>query len=141
MISYCKTITSHNTDIISIYGTYDTLKIIIAPERSLLHQRIEQRFHWMLDNGFIEEVEALKAHPEINIDMPSMRCVGYRQVWQYLDGQLNRDEMIFKGVVATRQLAKRQWTWLRKEKNAIWLDPTDDGYLQTIQQLTEQFMA
>ena len=120
---------------------YQTLKIVIAPERALLHKRIEQRFEIMLKQGFIEEVEKLKADPRIKFDMPSMRCVGYRQVWQYLDGDLNYDEMIFKGIVATRQLAKRQWTWLRKEENAIWLDSTEEGYLDTISQLTEDFMA
>ena len=120
---------------------YQRLKIIIAPDRALLHQRIEQRFHLMMKHGFIEEVEALKKDPRLNIDLPSMRCVGYRQVWQYLDGQLTRDEMIFKGVVATRQLAKRQWTWLRKEQDAIWLDPTKKDYLLDIQRLTEDFMA
>lgn len=119
---------------------YASLKIIIAPDRALLHQRIEQRFHLMLKHGFIEEVEKLKSHSKININMPSMRCVGYRQVWQYLDGELSYDEMIFKGIVATRQLAKRQWTWLRKEQDAIWLDPTEKTYLNEIQRLTEAFM-
>ena len=120
---------------------YHTLKIVIAPERALLHKRIEQRFEIMLKQGFIEEVEKLKANPLIKFDMPSMRCVGYRQVWQYLDGDLSYDDMIFKGIVATRQLAKRQWTWLRKEENAIWLDSTQEGYLDTISKLTEDFMA
>jgi tRNA dimethylallyltransferase len=120
---------------------YETLKIVIAPERALLHKRIEQRFEIMLKQGFIEEVEKLKADPRIKFDMPSMRCVGYRQVWQYLDGDLTYDEMIFKGIVATRQLAKRQWTWLRKEENAIWLDSTQEGYLDTIKRITEEYMA
>ena len=120
---------------------YDVLKIIIAPDRALLHKRIERRFHLMLEHGFIEEVEHLKSNPKIHFDMPSMRCVGYRQVWQFLDGELNYDDMIFKGIVATRQLAKRQWTWLRKEQNAIWLDSSKDGYLTKIQQLTEDFIA
>ncbi len=120
---------------------YEVLKIIIAPPRELLHQRIEQRFKIMLEQGFIEEVEKLKAHNKINIDLPSMRCVGYRQVWHYLQGDLSRDEMIFKGIVATRQLAKRQWTWLRKEKDAIWLDSTQKGYLSDIRHLVEDFMA
>jgi tRNA dimethylallyltransferase len=119
---------------------YETLKIVIAPERALLHKRIEQRFEIMLKHGFIEEVEKLKASPKIKFDMPSMRCVGYRQVWQYLDGDLTYDEMVFKGIVATRQLAKRQWTWLRKEENAIWLDSTQVGYLDTIKKLTENFI-
>jgi tRNA dimethylallyltransferase len=119
---------------------YDVLKIIIAPERALLHKRIEQRFEQMLKQGFVEEVEKLKANPRITFDMPSMRCVGYRQVWQYLNGELDYEEMIFKGIVATRQLAKRQWTWLRKEENAIWLDSTKKGYLDEIKQLTSEFI-
>jgi tRNA dimethylallyltransferase len=72
--------------------------------------------------------------------MPSMRSVGYRQVWQYLDGELDYEEMIYKGIVATRQLAKRQWTWLRKEENAIWLDSTKKGYLTEIERLTSEFI-
>ncbi|HFC30633.1 MAG TPA: tRNA (adenosine(37)-N6)-dimethylallyltransferase MiaA [Oceanospirillales bacterium] len=119
---------------------YDVLKIIIAPERALLHKRIEQRFEIMLKQGFIQEVEKLKANEKINLDMPSMRCVGYRQVWQYLQGDIDYEEMIFRGIVATRQLAKRQWTWLRKEENAIWLDSTKQGYLDKIKQLTSDFL-
>ena len=91
-------------------------KIILAvPERALLHQRIETRFLSMLEQGFIEEVERLKARPDLNLALPSMRCVGYRQLWQYLDGDLTREEMIDKALAATRQLAKRQITWLRKQ--------------------------
>ena len=119
---------------------YQVLKIIIAPDRSLLHERIEQRFRQMVQNGFIEEVEKLKANPKTKLEMPSMRCVGYRQVWQYLDGEFDYDEMIFRGIVATRQLAKRQWTWLRKENDAIWLDSTKPGYLNQIQSLIEEFI-
>ena len=94
----------------------------------------------MVQNGFIEEVEKLKANPKTKLEMPSMRCVGYRQVWQYLDGEFDYDEMIFRGIVATRQLAKRQWTWLRKENDAIWLDSTKPGYLNQIQSLIEEFI-
>lgn len=89
--------------------------ILNADDRAQLHQRIEQRFHVMLNKGFIDEVADLKKRGDLNLDMPSMRCVGYRQVWQYLEGSLNREEMIYKAVVATRQLAKRQMTWLRKQ--------------------------
>lgn len=89
--------------------------ILNATDRQHLHQRIEQRFHVMMQNGLIEEVEQLKRRPDLNLTLPSMRCVGYRQVWQYLSGELNQDEMIFKSIVATRQLAKRQMTWLRKQ--------------------------
>ena len=89
--------------------------ILAAPDRAALHQRIESRFHAMLDAGFIDEVGALRARGDLNLSMPSMRCVGYRQVWQYLDGEFTRAEMIDKAVAATRQLAKRQLTWLRKQ--------------------------
>ncbi len=89
--------------------------ILNANDRVHLHRRIEQRFEAMIDNGFIDEVADLKKRGDLNLEMPSMRCVGYRQIWQYLDGNLNKDEMIYRAVVATRQLAKRQMTWLRKQ--------------------------
>jgi len=89
--------------------------ILNAEDRSHLHRRIAQRFEAMIDNGFIDEVADLKKRGDLNLEMPSMRCVGYRQIWQYLDGNTSRDEMIHKAVVATRQLAKRQMTWLRKQ--------------------------
>jgi len=91
-------------------------KIILAVnDRARLHQRIESRFLSMLERGLVEEVINLKARGDLNLSLPSMRCVGYRQLWQFLDGDLSRQEMIDKGVAATRQLAKRQITWLRKQ--------------------------
>lgn len=89
--------------------------ILAANDRAELHRRIEARFLGMLEQGFVEEVEGLKARADLNLSLPSMRCVGYRQLWQFLDGKLSRQEMIDKGVAATRQLAKRQITWLRKQ--------------------------
>ncbi len=88
--------------------------ILNATDRVQLHQRIRQRFLVMIKEGLIDEVAGLKNRGNLNINLPSMRSVGYRQVWQYLDGDSNRDEMIDRAVVATRQLAKRQMTWLRK---------------------------
>ena len=82
-------------------------------DKTKLHQRIEQRFHLMLKAGFENEVKALYKRGDLHLDLPSMRSVGYRQMWEYLDGKLDYEEMIFRGVVATRQLAKRQLTWLR----------------------------
>jgi tRNA dimethylallyltransferase len=79
----------------------------------------------MLAQGFEQEVEHLMARGDLNLDMPSMRCVGYRQMWEYLDGQCDRTEMIEKAIAATRQLAKRQITWLRSEESAHWLDEQD----------------
>lgn len=89
--------------------------ILNTQDRQHLHKQIEQRFYLMLQNGLVEEVEKLKVRLDLDLNMPSMRCVGYRQVWQYLEDQLSYDEMIFKSIVATRQLAKRQMTWLRKQ--------------------------
>lgn len=102
---------------------YNVTKLIINPnDRSVLHQRIEQRFHQMLELGFINEVKALHSRGDLHVDMPSMRAVGYRQVWEYLDGQRDYASMVERGIVVTRQLAKRQLTWLRNEENAIWFD-------------------
>jgi len=96
---------------------------VCPPDRSLLHQRIAQRFEQMLEMGFIGEVERLRRDPRLGPSSPSMRCVGYRQIWQYLDGDFDRATMRDKGVVATRQLAKRQLTWLRGWAGLSWLDP------------------
>ncbi len=89
--------------------------ILAAPDRTALHRRIEQRFKQMLEQGLIDEVAALRARGNLDTSMPSMRCVGYRQVWQYLDGESDREQMTERAVAATRQLAKRQITWLRKQ--------------------------
>ncbi|VAW71070.1 tRNA dimethylallyltransferase [hydrothermal vent metagenome] len=111
---------------------YNVIKIAFFPEdRGLLHGRIAKRFHQMLELGFIDEVEALKGRGDLNLDMPSMRCVGYRQAWEYLDGGINRDEMTEKSIIATRQLAKRQMTWLRKENNCNFYD-VEQGIYQKI---------
>ena len=103
---------------------YDVLQFAIAPEdRIVLHQRIEQRFHKMITLGFEQEVRKLFERGDLNIDLPSIRCVGYRQMWEYLQGDISFDEAIFKGICATRQLAKRQITWLRGWQSEItWLD-------------------
>ncbi|MCE4062066.1 tRNA (adenosine(37)-N6)-dimethylallyltransferase MiaA [Pandoraea sputorum] len=82
-------------------------------DRSVLHARIAERFRLMLAAGFVEEVERLRARGDLDPGLPSMRCVGYRQVWEYLDGETDYDTMRDKGVFATRQLCKRQLTWLR----------------------------
>jgi tRNA dimethylallyltransferase len=84
-------------------------------DRAALHARIEQRFDHMLAAGFVAEVAALRARPDLSPDLPSMRAVGYRQLWAHLEGDLSLEEARYRGVVATRQLAKRQMTWLRAE--------------------------
>lgn len=102
---------------------YNVATFAIAPQqRSVLHERIAQRFHLMLEQGFIAEVEALRQREDLHSDLPSIRAVGYRQAWAYLDGDYAYDEMIERGIIATRQLAKRQFTWLRSWTDVEWLD-------------------
>ena len=91
-------------------------------ERAELHRRIELRFENMMEAGFEHEMRVLYARTDLHTDLPSIRCVGYRQMWDYLDGKCTLEEAIFKGVCATRQLAKRQITWLRSWDNLTWLD-------------------
>lgn len=102
---------------------YTVAHLAIAPaQRQTLHQRIERRFVGMVEQGFVEEVEALYARGDLHPGLPSIRAVGYRQVWDHLEGRLSRDEMIQRGIIATRQLAKRQFTWLRSWDEVHWLD-------------------
>jgi tRNA dimethylallyltransferase len=100
------------------------LKLVVAPtERAVLHQRIALRFDAMLEQGLLDEVRRLAADPRLHDDLPSMRAVGYRQAWQYLHGQGDFATLRRRGIEATRQLAKRQLTWLRSEWDARWFDP------------------
>jgi len=100
---------------------YRQIKLVIAPQsRAILHEKIALRFQQMLDNGLIEEVRTLYQRGDLNTNMPAIRAVGYRQVWNYLDGNINLDELREQGIAATRQLAKRQFTWLRRETEAQW---------------------
>ncbi len=109
---------------------YRVIKLAVAPDdRAALHERIALRFQLMLKQGLIEEVEALFRRGDLYPELPSIRCVGYRQVWQYLTGEISREEMVEKGIIATRQLAKRQFTWLRSEENLSWF-ATFDSSLQ-----------
>lgn len=102
---------------------YTVVQLAIAPaQRQILHDRIAQRFRAMLEQGFVEEVETLRSRSDLHTGLPSIRAVGYRQVWEYLDGELSRDEMVERGIIATRQLAKRQFTWLRGWDDLHWLD-------------------
>lgn len=102
---------------------YNVASFAIAPQqRSVLHERIAHRFHMMLEQGFIAEVQALQQRGDLHADLPALRAVGYRQAWAYLQGELTYNEMIERGIIATRQLAKRQFTWLRSWPNVEWLD-------------------
>lgn len=105
---------------------YHVVNLAVCPsERKRLHERIAERFRIMVADGFIDEVKALRARGDLDKNMPSIRCVGYRQAWDYLDGEYDFEEMIERGIIATRQLAKRQITWLRSWPDLHWLD-TDD---------------
>jgi tRNA dimethylallyltransferase len=98
----------------SLSGRTDLTLISLEPaERAWLHQRIAQRFELMLAQGLVEEVQRLRGRGDLHLDLPSMRCVGYRQTWEMLDGTTPMHEFKDRGIAATRQLAKRQITWLR----------------------------
>jgi tRNA dimethylallyltransferase len=90
---------------------------IVPPDRALLHQRIADRFDAILNAGLVDELKALRKRYSLSADMPSMRCVGYRQAWAHLEGEYGAAEMRARGIAATRQLAKRQLTWLRSLKD------------------------
>jgi len=101
---------------------YDYVKLIVAPEqRKTLHDKIALRFDAMLKQGLLGEVQRLYQRSDLHPGLPSIRCVGYRQAWSYLDGEFDLSTMREKAIIATRQLAKRQFTWLRKEQDANWL--------------------
>ena len=109
------------------------LKIGLSIEpRSLLHERIAQRLEIMVDAGFVDELRRLRERPELKADCPAMRSVGYRQFWQYLDGEYALDEARDRALFATRQLAKRQITWLRSETDVFLVDPLERGAIDAI---------
>jgi tRNA dimethylallyltransferase len=112
---------------------YDILKLALIPhDRERLHQRIAERFDLMLQAGFIQEVEQLRARGDLSLTLPSIRTVGYRQVWEYLDGMWDYATMREKAIIATRQLAKRQLTWLRSFDNVARFDSEDPVLLQKV---------
>jgi tRNA dimethylallyltransferase len=111
---------------------YQKIKLIIAPpDRKILHDLIAHRFRQMLVNGLVEEVEALYRRGDLSEKMPSIRAVGYRQLWSYLQGQYDYQTMTEKGIIATRQLAKRQFTWLRRETDAAVFETGQTNLLAT----------
>ena len=100
--------------------------------RDVLHRRIEQRLDQMLQLGFLEEVRTLMQRPQLTRDLPSMRAVGYRQIWAHLAGECNLEEGRYRALVATRQLAKRQTTWLRSEQELFSFDPLESDTIGSI---------
>ncbi|WP_303900991.1 tRNA (adenosine(37)-N6)-dimethylallyltransferase MiaA [Thiohalomonas denitrificans] len=106
------------------------VKLAIAPtDRVALQERIALRLQQMIEEGFVEEVERLYRRGDLTPEHPSIRCVGYRQIWNYLAGEWDFDTAVERAVIATRQLAKRQFTWLRKEKGLRWLESEDPNRL------------
>jgi tRNA dimethylallyltransferase len=112
---------------------FRVLRLCIAPnDRALLHQRIEKRFDQMLEQGFLDEMSVLRGNPLIHSDLASMRAVGYRQAWRFLDGETKFEQFREEGIAATRQLAKRQLTWFRSELDLRWFDPQlENSAIQT----------
>jgi tRNA dimethylallyltransferase len=114
------------------------IRIVICPgRRADLHRRIEQRFHAMMATGFLDEVRALRSRGDLSATLPSMRAVGYRQLWAHLDGLYGLDEGVRRGIVATRRLAKRQMTWLRTVPEAHWIETGEDRVHGQIADLLE----
>ena len=112
---------------------YRVEKVLLMPQdRIELHVRIKQRFLSMLETGLVDEVRSLYARGDLSLDLPSMRLVGYRQVWRYLAGETDHDTMVEHAVVATRQLAKRQITWFRGENAGNCYDPLEKGIFDKV---------
>jgi len=103
---------------------------LVPSDRAWLHERIEQRFRQMMNEGFLEEVRSLRARPTLSSAAPSLRAVGYRQMWAHLAGETDLETAVGRAVVATRQLAKRQLTWIHADSEWERLDPEDDGKLE-----------
>ena len=121
---------------------YSVIKLVQSPwSRETLRERIARRFHLMLQQGFEDEVRYLLNHYVLKPDLPSMRSVGYRQMLMYLQGDFTYEEMREKGIIATRQLAKRQLTWLRKEQGAVWLEQDGAPAATIIQRWLKQSMT
>lgn len=112
---------------------YPLLKFAIAPAtRAQIHERVARRYQIMMEQGLLDEVKALYQRGDLHLDLPSIRCVGYRQLWLYLQGEWDLDTAVEKSIVATRQLAKRQMTWLRSEKDLEWLVSDDTKNLERV---------
>ncbi len=121
---------------------YDTLALVLAPaNRAVLAGCITTRWQQMLDQGLIAEVQALRARGDLHLGLPAMRAVGYRQVWEYLDGMGDAAHMQARALAATRQLAKRQYTWLRQEQTAHWLSSSDPAHPQQALAHIQQMLA
>lgn len=134
-----RNMTDHFKDETSRPLPFEVIKIILNPEdRIMLYERIKTRFLKMLDEGFVEEVRTFYGNDRFCGTLSAMRMVGYRQIWDYLDGKMDYGQMVEKGIIATRQLAKRQMTWLRKEENAIFFNCGESELVDKIQGILGQ---
>ncbi|MFZ2163811.1 MAG: tRNA (adenosine(37)-N6)-dimethylallyltransferase MiaA [Sideroxyarcus sp.] len=121
---------------------YRFLSIALTPsDRAVLHQRIAVRFQQMLNDGLVDELRGLREKYPLHPNMTSMRCVGYRQAWEYMDGEITEAELLEKGIAATRQLAKRQLTWLRSTPDVIEMDCLAPDLAQRVFEKLDQFMT
>jgi len=119
---------------------FRVLRLVLAPaDRAVLHERIARRFDQMLDEGFLDEMRRLRADPRLHPDLPSMRAVGYRQAWAHLEGATDAPTFREQAIAATRQLAKRQLTWLRARLEALWFDPQSQR--PALDQALSRFLA
>ena len=123
-------------------GGYDPLCIALAPaDRAVLHARIAERLDVMMSEGFLDEVAALRARGDLHTNLPSIRAVGYRQLWSYLEGELSLDEALDRALAATRQLAKRQLNWLRGWSDLHWIDSSQKNANETLHDSIQNYLG
>lgn len=136
-----KSLTELSAEQSSIPFPYRVCKIILSPfDRQVLHDRIAQRYQKMMADGFIDEVRQLFARQDCHAQLPSIRAVGYRQAWSFLNGEYDQETFIYKAIVATRQMAKRQLTWLRAQTDGVWFDSGNDLPLKQVKQYVNDFV-
>lgn len=137
-----KTITQWYTETEAVQATHHFKKFILAPKsRTDLHNKIALRFNSMLQDGLLDEVSQLYQRGDLSLHFPAIRMVGYRQVWRYLEREYDYQTMVDKAIVATRQLAKRQFTWLRRVEEAEWMISEDDRLKQKVTASISRFLS
>lgn len=126
-----------------LLNDFQWVQIALSPrDRLLLHKRIGMRFDAMIEQGFLDEMKSLRSNPKLHKDLPAIRAVGYRQAWEYLDGDYDFDEMRDKANAATRQLAKRQLTWLRAWPGLNWVDTQNkEGKYRSIEEILQESLG
>lgn len=118
------------------------LRLVVVPaQREALHARIERRLAEMMKQGFLEEVRRLHERKDLDVDRPALRAVGYRQLWGHLEGHYALSEAVDRALIATRQLAKRQMTWLRHHRDAAWCDPLESGAIDHMTRLVREALG